>query len=143
MEYLRASSKRTYTYRGKKETDEKVEHIWSRLQGREDSIVYEINQHHPLVESIIQNHPETKRSLMALLELIGTMLPLTQLRVDLTGSDTVGSAREVEEARALELLANLAASVAVGARKSFLERMQYVEPFTPEIVGKYIEEQGL
>lgn len=143
MEYLRASSKRTYTYRGKKETDEKVEHIWSRLQGREDSIVYEINQHHPLVESIIQNHPETKRSLLSLLELIGTMLPLTQLRVDLTGSEAVGSAREVEEARALELLASLAGSVAVGARKSFLERMQYVEPFTPEIVAKYIEEQGL
>ena len=60
-------SKRTWTFRGKKETSDTVEHIWTRLKTPGSGVAYEINRDHPLVDQIIADAPEVRTKLESLL----------------------------------------------------------------------------
>ena len=80
-------SKRTWTFRGKKETTDKVEHVWTRLKAAEGGVTYEINRKHPIVEQINSEFPEAKRAVESLLKNIERGIPLNQLYVDLNNDE--------------------------------------------------------
>ena len=68
-------SKRTWTFRGKKETSDTVEHVWTRLKTPGSGVAYEINRDHPLVDQIIADAPEVRTKLESLLRYIERSIP--------------------------------------------------------------------
>jgi len=54
IDKIAAGSKRTWTYRGKKETDDSRIRIWNRFVTREGGVVYSLNRDHPLIEVYIR-----------------------------------------------------------------------------------------
>lgn len=84
-------SKRTYTFRGRKETSEGIDHIWDRLKTR-DGIKYIINRDHPSVKSIENMLKKDEKHLLEqVLKLVEIGLPLNALYVDLTGDEQFAS----------------------------------------------------
>lgn len=66
-------SKRTWTFRGKKETSDSVEHMWIRLKTPGNGIVYEINRDHMLVDQIVAEAPEIRGKLETLHQYLRTI----------------------------------------------------------------------
>ncbi|WP_316557695.1 ATP-binding protein [Methanimicrococcus hongohii] len=76
-------SKRTWTYRGKKETTNEL-NIWAKIIER-DEIRYEINKEHPLVKIISKNREkEDQKLLEQLFDQIGIGIPLNSIYDDLS-----------------------------------------------------------
>ena len=83
---LSEDSKKVHTYRGRKETDNKIYPAWNRRKIRDGSFVYEINDEHPIFRRLLEKFPAGKRDLKNLLKIIAAELPLNSLKVDLTDS---------------------------------------------------------
>ena len=92
IENLSTRSKRTYTYRGRKETD-KIYPAWNRRKTRDSGFIYEVNEEFPVVRRLFEKFPACERDIKNLLKLIAAELPLRQLQIDLSNSDV-----EVENA---------------------------------------------
>lgn len=83
IENLSTRSKRTYIYRGRKET-EKIYPVWNRRKIRDGGFVYEINEDFPVVRRLLEKFPACKRDIKKLLKLIAAELPIQQLQNDLS-----------------------------------------------------------
>ncbi|WNY26619.1 ATP-binding protein [Methanolapillus ohkumae] len=80
-------SKRTWTYRGKKETDDELIHLWDRISERE-GIRYEINKKYPLVQIIKEKMDKDSLKLFdRFLDMIGSNIPLNALYADLNNDE--------------------------------------------------------
>ena len=96
------NSKRTWTFRGRKETTDRINHVWNRNKTRE-GIRYTINRDHRLVNVVVSQIDESAKScLEKMLRTIESAIPLNQLYVDLTEdehfaseADTISSIREM------------------------------------------------
>lgn len=132
-------SKRTWTFRGRKETRDDIGHTWERNKTRE-GIRYSINREHPLVETMRKHLDSEKTSdFEKMLKLIENSLPLNALYLDMTEDehfvseqDTADKVREL----ALSVLGPLDQS-----RQVLEERLLWMsrfEPFSllPEIMEK-------
>ena len=140
IDRIAEKSKRTWTYRGKKETADTVEHLWSRLKIRDGGIAYEINRDHPLVDQIIAECPSVKLKLETLLKNIERGIPLNQLYVDLNNDEKFENdqaAADTEIRSTLEQL--LAAMPSSMLRKEFLDKMEFTEPFCayPDLLTEF------
>ncbi|MEQ8154927.1 MAG: ATP-binding protein [Clostridiaceae bacterium] len=131
IDKIAQGSKRTWTYRGKKETDDSKIHIWNRLKTRDNGIVYEINRDYPLLDQIKKSNPHLSKLLEPLLVQIEGNLPLNSLYIDLTSDEKIENDVKVSEATAIELL-NQLLSVCRNdlEREELLERLRFTEPFT-------------
>lgn len=136
-------SKRTWTYRGKKEIGDSIQHVWGRFRGTNGGVYYEINRDHPLVDKIVNVHPELKSSLEILLKQIEQRIPLNQLYVDLNSDEHIDNDADVSwDDVELILRQMMTAMHNPLERKEFLLRMQSVEPFNvfPELIKRLISE---
>jgi DNA mismatch repair enzyme (predicted ATPase) len=125
---LAESSKRTWTYRGKKETDDSKIHIWNRLRTREGGVVYEINRDHPLVEAV-RDTGETVLVEQLLLQ-IERNLPINQLYIDLTNDQQVLNETEVSKMEMQNMITQLLAKCSnEQERKAMARRLTVTEPF--------------
>jgi hypothetical protein len=137
------SSRRTWVYRGKKETSDSKVHIWNRIKTREGGIIYEVNRDHPLIESIISNNNGKK--LKGILEQVLTQiergLPLNQLYVDLTNDERIINDNE-SDSELKSMLENLLSSCKNdNERSELLRRLAVTEPFDkfPRLVDEYFK----
>jgi len=144
IERMAERSKRTWTYRGRKETDDSVIHIWQRFKGVNGGIYYEINRDHPLVERIIEEYPSAKQYLEMLLRQIELNIPLNQLYVDLNSdkqieNDTDLSLNIIEDMLIQLLIPFMRAT----ERIELLDRLEKAEPFVhyPEIVKRFRDKE--
>ena len=133
-------SKQTWVFRGKKETNDSVVHVWQRFKGTQGGYFYGINRDHPLVEMFLDAPPQIKRNVEALLKAIENSIPLNQLYLDLTSekslqNETEVTANEVESM--LKLLIDQMPSVP--AKKELLDRLSVSDPFVnyPKIIERY------
>lgn len=143
IEKLAGSSRRTWTYRGKKETEDSKIHVWNRLKTREGGIVYEINKDYPLVEALRQIGGPTKKIVEQLLTQIERGLPLNQLYVDLTSDERVLNENAPSKTDLMPLLNQLFAGCRNDLeRKEMAERLSVTEPFDqyPEWLSEFIKE---
>ena len=136
-------SKRTWTFRGKKETRDEVGHTWERHKLRE-GISYSINRDHPLVSVVRQRvGKQHDVDLERLLRLIEEALPLNALFVDMT-EDEHFATESITEAKVRDLA--LSALSQVDQTHAELEKcfawMERFEPFSimPEVIGKLRKE---
>ncbi|MEN6326000.1 MAG: ATP-binding protein [Syntrophomonas sp.] len=122
-------SRRTWTFRGKKETRDDIGHTWERLRTRK-GIQYMINREHPVVDTIrkrieIQYHDEFE----SLLKLIEDGLPLNAMYVDMTEDEHFSS-----EPDTAEKVRNLALNI-LGCldqeQNILLKRLEWIEKFEP------------
>ena len=91
VERLRAPSRRVYTTRGRRLSDENRVPVWSRIQNQ-NAIVYRINVEHPVVTSLLAKlGADEKRDMMRVLEVSAAALPLDALFADF-GDNTYGLA---------------------------------------------------
>lgn len=137
------SSKRTWTYRGKKETDDSKIHVWNRVRTRQGGIVYEVNRDHPLVEAICSIGTVEKQALEQLLAQIERSIPLNQLYIDLTSDERIVNENEVVKEDLLPLLQQLLAGCrSHQEREVLLKRLSRTEPFNqqPELLLELIQE---
>lgn len=134
IEKISEGSKRTWTYRGKKETDDSKIHIWNRIKTRQNGIIYEINRDYPLVEKLQDISVEAKRLLEQLLLQIEGNLPLNSLYIDLTSDERVENEVKISEDATIDLLVQLMTGCRNDVeREEMLERLILTEPFSEYI----------
>lgn len=86
-------SKRTWTFRGKKEVSDTEIHVWNRMKNKQGGFYYEVNREHPLVQQMVKINPGIEGSLNTLLQQIEKGLPLNQLYVDLNNDEQITGVR--------------------------------------------------
>lgn len=122
-------SKRTWTYRGKKEIKDDVVHLWTPMKIR-GSKYYTINKDHPLVESIVEEFPNARKKLDILLEQISLMLPLNSLYVDLTNDEKLINESEITINEAIENVKVLLSGYdSIDEKKLILSGLKNVDMF--------------
>ncbi len=137
-------SKHTWTYRGKKETSDTVEHIWTRLKTRNRGIAYEINRNHPLVEQILSEAPAVREKVELLLKYIERGIPLNQLYVDLNNDEKIENDSEIEESEAKKMMEQILGSFSSSIQRlEMLEKMEHIAPFCehPDLIRKMKERE--
>ena len=137
-------SKRTWTFRGKKETSDTVEHLWTRLKAADGGVFYRINRTHPLVEQIIDQWPGAKGKIDLLLKYVEKSIPLNQLYVDLNNDEKIDNETSADEKEMQELIEQmLSAMTSSIVRKEFLQKIEHTEPFSnyPEVVQRLLEKE--
>ncbi|OME30919.1 ATP-binding protein [Paenibacillus odorifer] len=138
VEKLAGSSKRTWTYRGKKETEDSKIHIWDRFRTREGGIVYEINRGYPLIEAMNKSEKDVVEQLLIQIEL---GLPLNQLYVDLTSDERVLNEKVLTKTDLLPMLNQMFSGCSSDQeRREMAERLSITEPFdqNPEWLYEFL-----
>lgn len=137
------TSKRTWTYRGKKETEDSKVHIWRRIQTREGGIIYELNRDYPLVQSLSTLEPNERKLIEQLLVQIERGLPLNQLYVDLTNDKRIINDNKISKDELIQSL-NEVLTICNDAeeREEMAKRLAITEPFNqyPEILSEILQE---
>lgn len=123
IERMGEHSKRAYTFRGKKEVDDKEVQIWNRLKMRDNAVRYAINRQHPIVEKIIELAPEARRTLELLLTQIENTIPLRQIFIDMTGDGD--AIIDDDAAQTCDIVEKL--SQAIGEFKTAQEKRSFID----------------
>ena len=140
IERIAEHSKRTWVFRGKKETHESIVHVWLRFKGRQGGSYYAINRDHPLVEVFNDASSQIKRNIENLLNAIETGLPLSSLYLDMNSDKPVENDSDIALPEVERLLQDLLAQVTTSAGKEeLMDRLAVSEPFVnyPQLIEKY------
>lgn len=124
-------SKRTWTFRGKKEVSDTETHIWNRMKNKQGGYYYEINREHPFVQQLVKVDPSLKRSIYALLQQIELGLPLNQLYVDLNNDEQITNDNEqsiVDVKKSLEAMITMCAEKQ--EKCELLDAIVHIEPYS-------------
>lgn len=144
IERMAERSKRTWTYRGRKETNDSIIHMWQRFNGINGGIYYEINRDHPLAERIFDEYPYAKENLEMLLRQIELNIPLNQLYVDLNSDKQIENDTDMSQKVVEDMLAQLLITfTSLAQRTEMLDRIEKAEPFVhfPEIVKRFRDKE--
>lgn len=124
-------SKRTWTFRGKKEVSDTETHIWNRMKNKQGGYYYEINREHPFVQQLIKVNPSMKMSIYALLQQIELGLPLNQLYVDLNNDEQITNDNEqsiVDVKKSLEAMVKMCTGKQ--EKCDLLNAVVHIEPYS-------------
>lgn len=136
IDKIAEGSRRTWTYRGKKETDDRIIHLWDRLKMRDGGVCYEVNIDHPIIATLIMEYPEIKSKLKMILKQISLALPLNALYIDLTNDEKVTNDMYTNATEILSLLkAIVSEQNEISKRYAMIESLKGTEPF-----NEYVEE---
>ena len=136
-------SKRTWTFRGKKEVSDTETHIWNRMKNKQGGYYYEINREHPFVQQLVKVDPSLKMSIYALLQQIELGLPLNQLYVDLNNDEQITNDNEqsiVDVKKSLEAMITMCAEKQ--DKCDLLDAVVHIEPYSlyPDVIEKLKKE---
>jgi hypothetical protein len=140
IERLAEHSKRTWVFRGKKETHDSIIHVWLRFKGKQGGSYYAINRDHPLVEIFNDASPQIKRNVENLLNAIETGIPLSSLYLDLNSDKPVENDVDTTMQEVETLLQGLLAQITTSAGKAeLMDRLAVTDPFVnyPQLIEKY------
>ncbi len=125
------NSKRTYTFRWRKETRDGISHIWNVLETR-DGVRYELNSDHPLFEKLSEMiDDEAKLLLDEYIYTVASNFPINRLHNDIFNEKKIArDPDEIEFENVREQLAIfLRAAETTKEKKSIIERLLTSEPF--------------
>ena len=146
IDKIAETSKRTWTYRGKKETADSIEHTWIRFNTSKGGVFYELNRNHPLIIQIAEKAPEIRSRLESLLKQIEQSIPLNQLYVDLNNDEKIENEVELEIPEIRKMIEQLLQAMPSPSMKAdMLEKVASVEPFNMflEIIKEYKNKEEL
>ena len=130
VEKIAERSRRTWTYRGKKEVSDRVTHVWNRMIKPDGGVYYEINRDHPMAEQLVRLYPGIERILDSLFQQIERGLPLNQMHVDFEKDLPVRNEQKQSDegiAGTLRQMISLCGSTA--EKLALIDSMSGVEPF--------------
>lgn len=123
-------SKRTWTFRGKKEVSDTETHVWNRMKNKQGGFYYEVNREHPLVQQMIKVNPDIEVSLNALLQQIEMGLPLNQLYVDLNNDEQITNDNEQSDVEIVKSLQEMITMCVDKQEKcNLLDAIACIEPY--------------
>ena len=123
-------SKRTWTYRGRKETSDNVIHMWNRMITRNGSVYYEINPDYPIIQDLYSDYPELRERFDILLQQIGYTLPMNSLYLDLTNDEKIENDSEKDTKQIISMVkAILSVRDENTTVDELLENLKLAEPF--------------
>jgi hypothetical protein len=132
LERIAASSRRVYTYRGRRTNDEQSVPVWFRLEDR-GGVAYRLNREHPVVASVSSRLDEPdQRLLESVLKSVEDMLPAEALYADMASDKCLvrqKSAVTIEELSDLALQLLDACGTDEGQRQTLLKNLPLLEPF--------------
>jgi hypothetical protein len=140
IERLADKSKRTWEFRGKRETHDSVVHIWQRFKGKHGGFYYSINRDHPLVERFSDVAPHVKRNIEDLLKAIELGIPLNQLYVDLTSEKQIENETQITAQEVDTILRGLLEQISTSTgKRELLEHLSVSDPFInyPHLIERY------
>ena len=150
IEQIGASSRRVYTARGNRLTDQTLLPVWSRSRSSE-GISYGINEDHPVITGFRSRLPKSLEGEFArLVETIGSAMPMDALFADLAGEPEKVRGQSVTD----ETLQHLVAVTVSGLHKAAMPpatiatMMRAAEPFrsnwdrAESLVGLMLEENA-
>jgi hypothetical protein len=129
IERMSEKSKRTWTFRGKKEVDDHIEHVWNRLKTSTGGYMYEINRGHSMIESFTNQYPCAKNYLYSILKQIEGTLPLNALYVDLSADEKIDNETLNSLADIKSIMRQILATVNGSMREKLFETTIVSEPF--------------
>lgn len=96
VDRISEGSRKTWTFRGKREIGDEGSHLWTKLKVR-DGIIYSLNRDHAFLEMLTTSlDPQQKKLLESYLKLAEENLPLNQLYVDLNNEERINVRKEHE-----------------------------------------------
>lgn len=130
-EKIAEASKRTWTYRGKKEVGDGFEHLWTRFKTSNGGVFYQINREHPLIINIFKEVPKVKIQFNSLLRQIEQSIPLNQLYVDLNNDVKFENENCMNEDDVIKMLEALLLTMqSEREREEFLGKVETIDPFS-------------
>ena len=134
IEKLADKSKRTWTYRGKKELDDSVVHVWIRYKTRAGGFIYEINREYPLLVEIQRENIEIANRLSLLMKQIEENIPLNSLYLDLINDEKVENERDKSSKEIILTLQEILKTADNSIHNNLLETLKKTEPFCNFII---------
>jgi hypothetical protein len=133
------NSRRTWTFRGRKETTDQINHVWNRNKTRE-GIRYSINREHALVNALSCGIDKSaKNCLEKMLRIVESSIPLNQLYVDLTEDEHFASEANTDSS-IRETILTILSKVDGKAEQisSMFSILELTEPFCnfPEVLSQ-------
>lgn len=130
IEKISEGSKRTWSYRGKKEVSDKIVHVWNRIINRDGSVFYEINREHPMFDALTDEHPNIRPKIEMLLNQVSRSLPLNALYLDLTNDEKLVNDSDTAAADIIKLIKTiLMGSGSIAERYQIIDDLILTEPF--------------
>ena len=129
IERLSENSKRTWTYRGKKQTSDKTIHMWNRLKTNNGGYIYEINREHPIVLNFIEENGRQSQKLEILLRHIESNLPLDAIYIDQTNDVKIENDKEYTTKDIISALQAILDNVDPEMHLIMLSQLIETEPF--------------
>lgn len=136
-------SKRTWTFRGKREINDTTVHVWNRMKNPLGGIYYEINRDHPMIKQMLLQDQNIEKPLFSLLQQIERGLPLNQLYVDLNNDEQLRNEQIQDDADIASALQSMLESCGSKDEKiALLEVMSSIDPFSgyPQVIEKIRKE---
>lgn len=146
VDRIAEKSKRTWSFRGKREISDTVDHVWTRLKTSNGSIVYEINRDHPIVDQLLSEFPAARLKVESLLKSVEQAIPLNQLYIDLNNDEKFENEKESSEDEVRSALEQMLSAMPSGImRKEFLEKVEHAEPFCfyPGLIKFFVEKEDI
>lgn len=131
VDRISEASKKTWTFRGKRELSDSGCHLWAKYKTR-DGVIYNLNRDHVFLEALTATlNPEQKKLLENYLKLAEENLPLNQLYVDLNNEERVNVRNEQEaEKEAMEQVRIYLENIAYSSeRKELIQALLRTDPF--------------
>ena len=101
---MSAGSKRTWTFRQRKETKDGVVHVWDKVETRE-GVKYVVNFEHPALEFLEDRlEPEDRKLLRQYLETVQNNLPFNNLHYDMHSDVKIIQDKEKDECERVKLM---------------------------------------
>lgn len=123
-------SKRTWTFRGKKEISDKTIHVWNRMKNVQGGVYYEINRTHPMIRQMLSSDETLEKPLYALLQQIERGLPLNQLYVDLNNDEQLKNKQSQDAEDIAFALRSMLVKSSDEDKIAFLDAIREIEPFS-------------
>lgn len=127
---LAEKSKRTWTYRGKKETDDSIVHVWNRFKTRSGGYIYEINREYPLLVELAETNPGLSGRLSMLIKQIEENIPLNTLYLDLTNDEKIENDKEFQVEDIITMIKEILKTTDKNLHSNMLETLKKSEPFS-------------
>ena len=128
---MSSGSKRTWTFRQKKEIKKDVVHVWDKVETRE-GVKYVVNSEHPILITLKEKlDPESFKMLEQYLQTIQNNLPFNNLHYDLQTDVKIIHDKESEECKRVKLMAKQIIRQAIkdDHLETTMEGFKIVEPF--------------
>lgn len=134
---MTAGSKRTWTFRQRREVRNDVVHIWDKVETRE-GVKYVVNMEHPTLELIEDRLDSDSRKLLrGYLETVQNSLPFNNLHIDMHNDTKILTDEENKEKERVLLMARFAIKDAIinDHLEFTMEGFKTIEPYS-----NYIDE---